>query len=498
MEEVDSIIFHFLRQLNIDISSDIKNICDLPVERIIESASRCISAINSNLKVPTKLPPGVSQRIEVAAQIASICKDLGYKNDVGYQTFLYYNEAELRQVFMFLIEKLPTEDKHVTSRVSPTNKKQMLMRDISLKIETELNSIWIPPCCVTNQKRVGDFAYNLDCTKQNEINEEEVIKKIQKISNIIKTAKTVDAPQVNNEKLEIVTEPKKEIFQTNKTLKELKETTIVLKQKLDTLESERNVMDVEYCQAQKNCERSEADFKNVVNILNNIGITELEDDVPTDNIIGKVHKTINNLHRQCEEWTSKNLALKVEIDKIKTSKSLSESERNKCRKILLDLKETVKSMKQECEKKEELKNQLKIRFEKLKGGNRRHIYTKRILEIIGNVEKQNMEIRKILEDTRKLQKEINTLEGQLNRCFSIADETLFKDAKKDDQAKKAYKLLALLHSECNTIVSLVNDTGMLARDVVDLEDNIKAEKSKKTEDILQKIQLDLAKIQNEA
>lgn len=32
------------------------------------------------------------------------------------------------------------------------------------------------------------------------------------------------------------------------SLKELKETTIVLRQKLDTLESERNVMDVEYSQ----------------------------------------------------------------------------------------------------------------------------------------------------------------------------------------------------------------------------------------------------------
>lgn len=37
-----------------------------------------------------------------------------------------------------------------------------------------------------------------------------------------------------------------------------------------------------------------------------------------------------------------------------------------------------------------------------------------------------MEIRKILEDTREIQKEINTLEGQLDRCFSIADETLFR------------------------------------------------------------------------
>lgn len=55
----------------------------------------------------------------------------------------------------------------------------------------------------------------------------------------------------------------------------------------------------------------------------------------------------------------------------------------------------------------------------------RTIYTKRILEIIGNVDKQNLEIKKILDDTRELQKEINTLDGQLDRCFSVADETLF-------------------------------------------------------------------------
>lgn len=74
---------------------------------------------------------------------------------------------------------------------------------------------------------------------------------------------------------------------------------------------------------------------------------------------------------------------------------------------------------------------------------------------------------------------------------------ILQDAKRDDQAKKAYKLLALLHSECNTIVTLVNETGNLARDIVDLEDSIKAEKSKRTEDILQKIQLDLTNLQKE-
>lgn len=74
----------------------------------------------------------------------------------------------------------------------------------------------------------------------------------------------------------------------------------------------------------------------------------------------------------------------------------------------------------------------------------------------------------------------------------------FQDAKKDDQAKKAYKLLALLHSECSTIVTLVNDTGTIARDIVDLEDNIKTVKAKRTEDVLNKIHIDLAKMQQEA
>lgn len=56
------------------IDEEIKNICDLRVETIIKSASKCLITINPTLKVPTKLPSGISHRIEVAAQIAAICK----------------------------------------------------------------------------------------------------------------------------------------------------------------------------------------------------------------------------------------------------------------------------------------------------------------------------------------------------------------------------------------------------------------------------------------
>ncbi|CAK1551743.1 unnamed protein product [Leptosia nina] len=497
MEEVDSIIIHFLRQLNIKISHDVKNICDIPVETIIEAAAQCIATINPNLKVPMKLPPGVSQRIGVATQIASCCKDIGYKNDVGYQTFLYYNESELRQVFMFLIEKLPSEDKQ-SVQVSSSNKTQLLMRQISLKIAEDLNTIWIPPCCKNPVKKTlwNSILIGQDNASGIKIDEESVIEQIIQLQELkVNKQILLETDRMTNKLVTDGNENKQEI---KETLKELKETTILLKQKLDTLTSERNVMEVEFSQAQKNCERVELELKNIQNILGSIGITNVESENSVDNLLEIVHSNISKMHGRVEELTSKNLSLKVEFEKLKNETQIELSEKNRCKKILIDLKEKAKGVKEECESKEELRLQLKAKYEKLKGGNKRYVYTKRILEIIGNVDKQNIEIKKILDDTRQLQKEINTLEGQLGRCFSIADETLFKDAKRDDQAKKAYKLLALLHSECNTIVSLVNETGTLARDIVDLEDNIKTEKSKRTENILQKIQTDLANLQKES
>ncbi|CAB3236271.1 unnamed protein product [Arctia plantaginis] len=500
MEEVDSIIIHFLCQLNINIDDDIKNISELPIHTIIESASTCLSTINPSVKVSKKLPSGISHRIEVASQVASLCKDLGYKNDVGYQTFLYHNESELRQVFMFLIERLPNEGKQVTSIVPSANRKALFLQDISNKIGEELQSMWIPPCCTMNSVKIGDY-YTKDTKvtcNQTHLTDAEVIEKLLKMKNLNKTNDLVHI-----DKREQIPRAQKSVekhemtHDSNVSLKELKETAIVLRQKLDTLESEKNVMEVEYSQAQKTYERAAADLKNVQNILNNIGISDIDEENVSESLLERVQSNINMLHRKSEELTSRNLCVKVEIDKLRSDMDLSESERSRCRKILTNLKESAKALKEEFERKEILKNQLKDSYEKLRGGNKRSIYTKRILEIISNVDKQNMEIQKILDDTRQLQKDINNLEGQLDRCFSIADETLFRDAKKDDQAKKAYKLLALLHSECNTIVSLVNDTGTLARDIVDVEENIKTETAKRTEDTLTKIQMDLAKMQEE-
>lgn len=74
---------------------------------------------------------------------------------------------------------------------------------------------------------------------------------------------------------------------------------------------------------QKKCDQSEADLNNVGNILHSVGITDAESD-DTNNILEKVHKNINMLHRKSEELTSRNLSLKLEIEKLKTLNNSSD------------------------------------------------------------------------------------------------------------------------------------------------------------------------------
>lgn len=82
-----------------------------------------------------------------------------------------------------------------------------------------------------------------------------MIQKLQKIKEINKTNVVNQTIQenieINNAKEKEQLTMKEVKHEINKSLKELKEMAIVLRQKLDTLESEKNVMEVEYSQVNK-------------------------------------------------------------------------------------------------------------------------------------------------------------------------------------------------------------------------------------------------------
>lgn len=82
-------------------------------------------------------------------------------------------------------------------------------------------------------------------------------------------------------------------------------------------------------------------------------------------------------------------------------------------------------------------------YERMTKDTSRSAYTRRIMEIVANIQKQKEEINKveemtlflilslfsffqILTDTRYVQKEINQLSGKLDRTFKVTDEQIYK------------------------------------------------------------------------
>lgn len=523
MEEVDTIIFHILRGLKIDIQDDITALSQLSVELIVQSVSCCLNAIDPTLKVPKMLPSGISHRIEVASQIAATCKELGYKGEVGYQTFLYYNEADLRKVFMFLVECLPKEAETKSSGIAPSDKKSILMSNIRRKITEELNTNWIPPCCkIKNSKDLKTWISNQnmledeDLNKMNDTKEETVDLKVESMLKELRTKSkatsvVLSAQLSSTSASDTHTGANEEGIKHNSNkaeaeetaiaevpLQELKEVAIKLRQKLNDAEQDRIHAEAQCVQVQSNIKKAKQEHAKLTSLLELIKQYSENEEFDPDKITLRVKNEIDKLNIASEQWDSKILSLKASIGVAQQELNGFQSERGKWEQQIENLKTIYKELKLEYQTKEAAKVKLQKDYENInKAIKKRSTYTKKIMEIIGNIAKQKIEIDKVLEDTRLIQKEINNLNGQLDRSFALADETVFRDAKRDEQSKKAYKLLATLHSECGNIVSLVNETGACSREIVDLGVQVENEKSKRVEEALVQLKLDLRQMQQE-
>eukprot|EP00795_Rhopilema_esculentum_P000955 gene955-10721_t len=145
MEEVDKIIIHSLRQVGCEIPQELQTIREFTANLVIEAASRCLNLINEGANLPTSLPGSMSARFRIGAGLAAACQDLGYPGEIGYQTFLYSNEHELRKVIMFLIEKLPKDTSEVEDE--PLGASVLLNQRIAAEIKRQMSITWMPAYC---------------------------------------------------------------------------------------------------------------------------------------------------------------------------------------------------------------------------------------------------------------------------------------------------------------------------------------------------------------
>lgn len=116
---------------------------------IVPAISTCLEAILPHSSFPKKLPPTMSLKLKITSNLADQIKDLGFRDDIGYQTILYCNEVEIRRVLMFLIERLPRETSK-TGDVEQTGYVPTLVKNIEKNVKRALQELWVPSCILRN------------------------------------------------------------------------------------------------------------------------------------------------------------------------------------------------------------------------------------------------------------------------------------------------------------------------------------------------------------
>ncbi|XP_018414031.1 PREDICTED: coiled-coil domain-containing protein 22 [Nanorana parkeri] len=606
MEEVDRILIHTLRTFGTEISEEVQSVRQFTTEIIVEAVVRCLRVINPSVSsnLGHILPPGMSARFRIGTSLAQACQDLGYSGEVGYQTFLYSSEPDIRALLIFLAEKLPRhsqEDAH-----QPAGKSAVLQREIASKIKQQLSRPWVPPMCRTATAQrsqsmcllhcfqaqplslVGDHSaksipperkeywekylplvnmqlphsYSLvasllernmsdvsavqeweaewksqglasrlsaeeyrsrkrqrlqkriqdqlrQCNQQLPENHAPAPAATQDLVEMLK-AFTVEGgtdqnkgsrfthaqkfthqqdPQVLTEQMQRATESlsRKDAQDTDaeqQELTSLQQQIELLEKEIQGLADSAKLLQLTLTQVEEETStmRQQCEEKEDVVRVKKRAVELLPD---ADNNLAKLQAMVDSstqrLVNLAGQWESHRVRLVDEYRELRKVHQEKEDESSRWMKDVKDLYDKIRASADEAKRKEELYKQL-VRAE--------------MSETVRNTAAES-EGSKILSDTKELQKEINSLTGKVDRTFVVTDELVFKDAKKDEPVRKAYKYLAALHENCGQLIQTIEDTGTILREIRDLEEQIETETVKKTLSNLQKILEDYKAIKQE-
>lgn len=139
----------------------------------------------------------------------------------------------------------------------------------------------------------------------------------------------------------------------------------------------------------------------------------------------------------------------------------------------------MKAVAEQAKSKDLAIKQLNAQYEKMDKGASRSSYTRKILAIVKNIEKQRDEIVRVIADTAVLQRERNAVEEKLGRTYHLTDEMIFKDAKEDVACRKAYKFLAGIHEDCHLLVECISQTAVVTKEMKELQELVEDEQKKK-------------------
>nr|Q8I1H7.1 RecName: Full=Coiled-coil domain-containing protein 22 homolog [Drosophila erecta]AAO00992.1 CG9951-PA [Drosophila erecta] len=533
MDEVDKIIMHQLHQVDAAIEPT-EELSGFTPEQVVRAVSGCLAEISPDLQLPRTLPGGaMAQRFGVASSLAQGCKDSGYRGDIGYQTFLYPNAVELRRLLMFLIEQLPRERQSAedgASKSQTLSHRQLLERKIRKELAQQLKTPWVPQFArsVGNRKLLGcsslgiefrpNINLNIPSANPEERSKEQQQYLDQQAPNLFQQTASSSADLIASvlHKNELdrwdqtlsdstllfvdseepapppisTVKPDASAEEEASPIQELSDQVEELRVQCETLLAERKAHAVAIAALKQRETKASEEISRIQPTLKLHERTSLvlaDSEENLTKLEALLKSTQSKRITLTQQWQDYRKPLLESLEKLKTAKEAQEVQ---------GIRNNIEQLEQELLAKTQQHNELNATLRNASQSLApRKEYTRRIHEFIGNIRKQRADIYKVLDDTRQLQKQLNVVGAQLQRQFNYTDDLLFQSAKHDLHAKRAYKLLAQLHANCNELVECVSLTGNVTKQIRELEVQIDGEKLKNVLTSLQQITGDIQKFE---
>ncbi|XP_077222646.1 coiled-coil protein [Tasmannia lanceolata] len=541
MDEAQEILLNSLESSGISLPNRVSSIQDLTPDVLISICSQSLRLIDDSSSFPISLPDSMAERFKICTEIASSIKNLGYRGDLSFHQFLYPSDEDSYKLVRFLVERLSktSEGGTVSSKVDIMS---MFLGTRPLVGNQENQSGEKAPPLITHQEdprsSIGTSILEFNELRRLKLGfpespvteaedvivhralephlipeqtDESSVGEVFGLSSLEFNEKEgLRGEEKVGELLEESGKPRTDATANGESVPQRKHRHVIeLEQKLGSLleQSSKMRFEVEDLQRQEKTHIDELSRKtseaqhleDELELLKAAVEMAFDDQHPDGYYIKELNERVKarteNLLELELQWDD----FKRPLDEKKMSlqQSLHEQTSEVQEKLLhlekveleteATIAEILKRQEEHSKLSAELKNQSKTASRKS--------YIERITEITKNSKKQDADIERILQETRQLQIESNSIQDRLHRTYALVDETVFRDAKNDPVRRQAYRLLTSIHGSFEQISDKILATDRARREAAELEAKLAAMVSRSFD--IDKLQADLDAIKKE-
>ena len=623
MEEVDAILFPILRESGCPLPADLTSAKQIDADLFYTSTVTLLRIINAApsptaahtalppIKHPLSMPAGKAARFRITSALSAELKEKGYTGELGYESFLYPNEAEVRRVLRWLVEKLPKQEEAVedeaggggragdvqsqiaaalaaftkqttttpgtqplryrplvtstldiptTATTTPAPllayyaKHQPLLpyqplapasfvpsllhyNTLTLTLQAERQRQWNDANTLTPKQRTqiltrllhtaltssltasttapvsrrpldsyalssrsSSAASRSAFSRRVEFEQESAVVSVSVVSEVGVVVRVDEKGQTAEEREAEEEEKRKEreraLAELSAQLSEYAAQLTALDQHITATAAETAQLTTQLSQLVTSTTELEEGYKMKKRTLDLLP-DALNNQKELAALVAASQARVEELKA---EWERKKEQLMARLRRAEAVwNERKESAASKSEQ-LAGMRDEMKAKQDDIRNKQQQLTTLQAELAALPPSTSRHVYVRRIMDIMRNVDKQKDEIRKVLTDVRAIQRDINTIQESTTRSFSIVDGIVFSSAKAtagDAVGLKAYRSVVELREGFAGLLGVVEAIGRVQAEVREMQGQVEDLEGRNTSLNMERVETDLAAVRKE-